>query len=462
MCMCVGSLVARYFRIACAWISRVLPGPVDATDMFYALVEYAVDDVKAILPVSLVKNFNPNSCDDFDASEKLAYWRSSDGMFEKYYKAKILLLGETRSALIRKISKTGREVPDIIEPATAQQNDSEKSAPSQKAQKKNRAAAREKQMTTIIRKKQRRTEEPSEYSDSDDELIPKGLLRRQKRETKRLLAENQTLRKKLDEERELAVELQKALLKKHFSATSSTFTDHLADGKGAQCAVPLASDLEDFVTEEPSTVSPPSSMDVSIQFQKDTVTPTASLHQAESITHVTTVENMSTDVTSMDTPEVTIASSSNTEVNLSAPAPNGGHQPAGGGRRGVVQLPSTPPSTAGDHMVLEEGVLVPKDKFEWVMGASGDSRFCREMARLLWTTEQLQNRSVTGEACRRLLKEGATARKALTPVKMRAMAGAYHEYIKRHGDPSHSSEQRLGQMKKYLRNLLSDITRNAK
>lgn len=61
--------------------------------MFHALVQYAVDGVRTILPVSLVNNFSHKTCADFDDTEKLACWRSDDGKFEKYYKAKIILLG---------------------------------------------------------------------------------------------------------------------------------------------------------------------------------------------------------------------------------------------------------------------------------------------------------------------------------------------------------------------------------
>lgn len=59
----------------------------------YAFVQY-LDGEKSILPVRLIKKFQPASIDNLDpAVVKLAYWRSEAGTGENYYSANILMLG---------------------------------------------------------------------------------------------------------------------------------------------------------------------------------------------------------------------------------------------------------------------------------------------------------------------------------------------------------------------------------
>lgn len=86
----------------------------------------------------------------------------------------------------------------------------QKVVPHPKTQKKNKAAARKKRMKELIQASQG----DSESDDSDDELIPKKILRLQKCQTQRVIAENRSLHEKLETERALCVELQRTLLKK--------------------------------------------------------------------------------------------------------------------------------------------------------------------------------------------------------------------------------------------------------
>lgn len=71
---------------------------------------------------------------------------------------------------------------------------------------------------------------------------------------------------------------------------------------------------------------------------------------------------------------------------------------------------------------LGDGVLVPKKKLDHVLKRPTDSKFCKDMVRILWRPEELLNRSVTGQPCRRLLKEPGMAeaipKRALTPKKL--------------------------------------------
>lgn len=72
-------------------------------------------------------------------------------------------------------------------------------------------------------------------------------------------------------------------------------------------------------------------------------------------------------------------------------------------------------------MSLEDGIDVEKGQLEHVLGAAKDSLFCRDMTRLLWSAEELAERSLTGEACRRFLKQGVEGKRRLTPQKLDAL-----------------------------------------
>lgn len=57
--------------------------------MYYALVEYLLDGVRAIVPVRLIKNFNPTSVKDIDKTIRPTFWQSEDGLIENYYDARV-------------------------------------------------------------------------------------------------------------------------------------------------------------------------------------------------------------------------------------------------------------------------------------------------------------------------------------------------------------------------------------
>lgn len=60
--------------------------------MFYAYVHYPADKEKAIMPVCLIKDYNPKTETDIPSEPVQAYWRSEAGLEEGYYEAKVVLL----------------------------------------------------------------------------------------------------------------------------------------------------------------------------------------------------------------------------------------------------------------------------------------------------------------------------------------------------------------------------------
>ncbi|KAM7290312.1 hypothetical protein ISCGN_026957 [Ixodes scapularis] len=68
---------------------------------------------------------------------------------------------------------------------------------------------------------------------------------------------------------------------------------------------------------------------------------------------------------------------------------------------------------------LGHGVMVATSKLKYILGARGDSVFCKESTKVVFGTANLQRRSVTGQACRRL--KGSAAKRALTQNKLAAV-----------------------------------------
>ncbi|XP_064463659.1 BEN domain-containing protein 5-like [Ornithodoros turicata] len=121
----------------------------------YAYVRYIENDVPAILPVSLIRNFHPKSCDDYDTtSVKKAFWESKSGQ-DKNYNARVLLLGESEKDLIVEMASRRMAIPDIIEGGSdAASNDAVDEVPLKEPrhQREKKKEAQTKQLEQILKK----------------------------------------------------------------------------------------------------------------------------------------------------------------------------------------------------------------------------------------------------------------------------------------------------------------------
>lgn len=79
-------------------------------------------------------------------------------------------------------------------------------------------------------------------------------------------------------------------------------------------------------------------------------------------------------------------------------------------------------------MELAPGISILKDQWTKLVAGKNinESKFTRNLAVTLWGSETLKNRSVTGLACRRFLKDGAEAKRALTPLKVDAVQSEFN------------------------------------
>lgn len=77
-------------------------------------------------------------------------------------------------------------------------------------------------------------------------------------------------------------------------------------------------------------------------------------------------------------------------------------------------------------MHLRNGVYIAKKHLANCLSkGTMDSKFIGLVARSLWRADELLDRSVSGKVCRRLVKDGATPKKELTPIKVDAMEGVW-------------------------------------
>ncbi|XP_042148988.1 uncharacterized protein LOC121837432 [Ixodes scapularis] len=113
---------------------------------------------------------------------------------------------------------------------------------------------------------------------------------------------------------------------------------------------------------------------------------------------------------------------------------------------------------------LGDEVYIAEQKMRHLMKLPSDRRFTKDVMRCLWTAEQLQERSVTGQVSRRLVRSGGVAKQALTPRKVAAVKNALQYYIMHHRNPDTPEEaddvsNRLACLNNIMTNFLSDLGR---
>ncbi|XP_040065769.1 uncharacterized protein LOC120839531 [Ixodes scapularis] len=142
--------------------------------MFYAYVHYPADKEKAIMPVCLIKDYNPKTETDIPSEPVQAYWRSEAGLEEGYYEAKVVLLAKSKRALLEEMAHKKRLViPQIFEePVQA----STSGSASNKNLKQRKALAKRKQMASILSKKRPLAGDSTD--DEDPAVVPKSELDR--------------------------------------------------------------------------------------------------------------------------------------------------------------------------------------------------------------------------------------------------------------------------------------------
>lgn len=72
---------------------------------------------------------------------------------------------------------------------------------------------------------------------------------------------------------------------------------------------------------------------------------------------------------------------------------------------------------------LGGGIWVEEEKWHQLQRTQGDSKFTKNLAVMIWGTETLKNRSVTGVATKK--KKDALPKPPLSPSKLKIVRGTY-------------------------------------
>ncbi|KAM7297961.1 uncharacterized protein ISCGN_023112 [Ixodes scapularis] len=367
--------------------------------MFYAYVHYPADKEKAIMPVCLIKDYNPKTETDIPSESVQAYWRSEAGLEEGYYEAKVVLLAKSKRALLEEMAHKKRLViPQIFE------------EPVQRLRK-----AEEKACATCA----------------------EGVV--SKAEHDAALVKIEQLQKKLKEVEDSNFRLMRVVLDKiEITREASHQATHQLQGRTSVPAAPIPVPV-------PVPVSVPVAAPVPVPVAAPVLVPVAVPTSVPDrvMTEAGCVSTMlySTTGASGSTQELTdseecshlqpagnlsplpVEATESEEVPPAEPHSDAGA--AGCGESGDVPYP--PLLAVLDGQVhLGHGITLAEATMTHALThASTPGRFVRMVSRGLWEPAALFDRSVTGQACRRLLKNGAVGKTPLTPEKIDAVIGEW-------------------------------------
>ncbi|KAH9367160.1 hypothetical protein HPB48_006511 [Haemaphysalis longicornis] len=149
------------------------------------------DGHKAIVAVSLIKNYAPSSLTDLQ-KDKDAYWRSRGSEDEGFYPADVLELGVTQTDLVKRLAKRRIPVPDsIFEDGVSATEVMKKAVSAKDAAAKVRAANK--------KKMQRLKQHSTSSSSDDDSVVPRAVLLDEQRKSSVLKRKLTTLRQEYHE-----------------------------------------------------------------------------------------------------------------------------------------------------------------------------------------------------------------------------------------------------------------------
>uniref|UniRef100_A0A6B0VE03 BEN domain-containing protein n=1 Tax=Ixodes ricinus TaxID=34613 RepID=A0A6B0VE03_IXORI len=367
--------------------------------MYYAYVHFPADNEKAIMPVCLIKGYNPKTETDIPRESVQAYWRSEAGLEEGYYEAKVVLLAKSKRALLEEMAHKKRLIiPQIFEePVQA----STSGSASSKNCKQRRALAKNKQLASFLRK--RPLEDTSD--DEDPAVVPKA---------------------ELDKAEEALRSLRKRLRKAE-EKTCATCAGGVVPKAEHDAALLKLEQLRRRLEEvEDSnfrlTRVVLDRIGVSTMLDDTTGASWGSAQESPD-----SEESHPSAAASLSPLPVEAA-----ETDEFPPAePHCGARAAGCEESGDVLYP--PLLAVLDGQVhLGQGVTLAEATMTHALdNASTPGRFVRMVSRGLWEPAALFDRSVTGQACRRLLKDGAVGKTPLTPEKIDAIIVAYGCYAER-------------------------------
>ncbi|XP_049515539.1 uncharacterized protein LOC125941751, partial [Dermacentor silvarum] len=119
-------------------------------------------------------------------------------------------------------------------------------------------------------------------------------------------------------------------------------------------------------------------------------------------------------------------------------------------------------STVDGQVQIGAGIVMPLNKWHYIMKSTSDAKCTLDVARHLWSATQAGERSLTGQACRTI--SDASGKLPATPAKVAAVKNCLEKYISEHpmGPPAPPPEHRLASVRKHLRSFFTEAGRQGK
>ncbi|OCT84992.1 BEN domain-containing protein 5-like isoform X1 [Xenopus laevis] len=125
------------------------------------------------------------------------------------------------------------------------------------------------------------------------------------------------------------------------------------------------------------------------------------------------------------------------------------------------------PAPVLDKYILENGkvhlgssVWVNEEKWHQLQATQGDSKYTKNLAVMIWGTDVLKNRSVTGVATKK--KKDAIPKPPLSPHKLSVVRECMYDRIARETMDENEIAQRLSKVNKYICEKIMDINKSCK
>ncbi|TRY98318.1 hypothetical protein DNTS_031701 [Danionella cerebrum] len=109
---------------------------------------------------------------------------------------------------------------------------------------------------------------------------------------------------------------------------------------------------------------------------------------------------------------------------------------------------------------LGGGIWVDEEKWHQLQRTQGDSKFTKNLAVMIWGTETLKNRSVTGVATKK--KKDALPKPPLSPSKLKIVRECLYDRVSQETADSAEITQRLSKVNKYICEKIMDINKSIK
>ncbi|XP_030061885.1 BEN domain-containing protein 5 [Microcaecilia unicolor] len=109
---------------------------------------------------------------------------------------------------------------------------------------------------------------------------------------------------------------------------------------------------------------------------------------------------------------------------------------------------------------LGSGIWVDAEKWHQVQVTQGDSKFTKNLAVMIWGTDVLKNRSVTGVATKK--KKDAVPKPPLSPHKLSIVRECLYDRIAQDTVDETEIAQRLSKVNKYICEKIMDINKSCK